>query len=222
MSFPVIADNNYSTEAANTTSHTVNLPANIAANDLLIVFFAADGNDGITWPAGWTKFFTRSQTLGCTIECAWRKATGSEGGTIVVTSAGAQKSAHGSWHVTGAENPSIQPPEASSGVSDNSVSPDSDNLVPVNGVRDYLWVSVEANDNDVHPTAHPSGMTPWSNLVSGSGTGECTLGVAYLNNSVASYNPAAWTLPSAQRWNAGTIAISPPGKGNTLFLGFNF
>lgn len=223
MSFPVIANTNSSTEASDTASHTVDLPANIQAGDLLLVFFSIDGNSNLTWPAGWTEFFEKGRTITCRTECAWRKATGNEGATITVTSINAQKSAHVSWRITGAEDPTVQPPEASTGTDASSVNPDSDNLTPTGGTKDYLAVSVEGNDNDTLATVYPSGFTSWGTLASGSGIGHCNIAIAYKQWAASALNPGAFTIAEAENWNAGTIAVHPSTDiDNVIFFGCNF
>ena len=82
--FPTVAATNTSSSAP-ATSHTVSLPTGIVSGDLLIVTFASNAN-AIThsWPAGWTELY--DQTSGTMSgSAAYRRADGTEGGTITVT-----------------------------------------------------------------------------------------------------------------------------------------
>jgi hypothetical protein len=83
--FPAVQTTNTSGESANVTSHTVNLPANISAGDLLIVFFSCDGDSTVTWPTadGWASIF--HQTNSVTLDIGYKIADGTEGATITVT-----------------------------------------------------------------------------------------------------------------------------------------
>src|SRR5690348_9168978 len=85
--FPVVAATNSSSNDTATTTATVNLPASIAANDLLI-FCIGFGSTSITvtTPTNWTQIFddvvaTRGQSTGC----YYKVASGSEGASVNVT-----------------------------------------------------------------------------------------------------------------------------------------
>lgn len=60
MAFPQVANSNVGTTAADTT-HVITLPANIVAGNLLMVFFATDGDNTITNWGGFTELFSLSK-----------------------------------------------------------------------------------------------------------------------------------------------------------------
>ena len=123
MASPTPQATNVSDEfAANVTSHTVSLPADISSGDLLVVAFGCHGVENITWPEGWTEIFNITEAGGATgtLAAAYRQADGEEGASITVGTGNVQQSGHCSWRITGHENPAIQAPEASTGATSAS------------------------------------------------------------------------------------------------------
>ncbi|HEX9895911.1 MAG TPA: hypothetical protein VGA78_18410, partial [Gemmatimonadales bacterium] len=120
--FPQVVATNTSATTTASTSHTVSLASGIQSGDLLIAMLSGYFDSGSTpvdvdWPAGWTEFFEQdatSSTLHLAVAGAYRKADGSEGSTISVTTNLAVLAAHNAYRITGAADPAVQPPEAAS------------------------------------------------------------------------------------------------------------
>ena len=62
MAFPVVAATSNSANSGGGTSHAVSLPAGIEAGNLLLVFFATDGDNTISNWGGFTEIFNKSDT----------------------------------------------------------------------------------------------------------------------------------------------------------------
>ena len=210
MAFPVIAATNTSLEdAANVTSHTVNLPAGIVSGNLLIVVFNADGTGVGTFPAGdWTVI--NSQGSGANrLTIAYRQADGGEGSTITVTTAAAERSAHVAYRITGHEDPATQAPQDASTFAASGVNPDPPDLTPTGGAKDYLWIAIEGHDRDRTTDAFPTNYV--SNQLNARGTGANSVAVAMATDEVnaASENPGTFTISASDQWAAVTIAVHP-------------
>ena len=218
MAFPQKADTNSSVNDGGGTSHTVSLPANIDADDLLIIFFATDGDNTVTDWDGFTGFFNLSNATASSLSIGWKKATGSEGATVTLTTSSSEKSAHVSWRITGAEDPDTQAPEASTGVTTNSQFPDPDLLTPTGGAKDYLWIAVEGNDDDDTATVFP--LPDHNETSTASGSGSCSVGVCADELNQASLNPSTFTIPTEQ-WVACTVAVHPVSGPVNLTINVN-
>lgn len=156
--FPVIEDTAVSLSASGVTSHTVNLPPSIVSGETVFGIFQKFGSeDDVTWPAGWTEltFFGAS---GRGISIGWRKADGGEGSSITVDTGISRRSATAVYRISGATDPTVTPPEISSGASGTSATPSSDSLTPTGGSKKYLWFTSCVHDaNSDAPIDGPSG-----------------------------------------------------------------
>lgn len=145
MSFPTVAAVNGGNQvAADVTSHTVNLPASIAANDLLLGFFTSDGDPVITWPGDWTLLFETVTGTAARFSCYYKIASGSEGASITVTTDVNEKSAHTTYRIgvgsfTGT-------PEAGTSATGTSTTPNPPSLSPSWGANDALWIAALGYD----------------------------------------------------------------------------
>jgi hypothetical protein len=92
MAYPQVAASNNSAQATATYDHTVNLPANISAGNLLLVFFVVDSNPTITFPEGWTQLFQAANGTYVNFGVWYRIAGGGVGGGVVTVSPQALKS----------------------------------------------------------------------------------------------------------------------------------
>lgn len=208
--FPLVKDINLSTSLTNQTTHIIDLPANIDAGNLLIVCFSCDGDSGeISWPAGWTEFFRELNGTDVTLALAYRQADGGEGATIAVTTVNAQMTAHCSYRISGAEDPVIQPPEASTHEIGLTSNPNPPIRTPVGGPTDYLWLAVHGVDSltstSVYPTGYTNGITIAVNDLGG-----CGIAAAERELNAGSEDPGTFTVSAAEQWIATTVAIYPP------------
>ena len=213
MAYPQVGATNHSIETDDTTSHTVSLPANIQAGETLLVFFATDGDtyDEISFPAGWTVI-ERENEPSVTVAVAWRKADGNEGASITVTTgAVSERSAHISYRISGATDPTVTPPEVSGGVSGSDANPNPDSLTPTGGSKGYLWIAVAACDGlrtfTGYPTNYSNGET-YQAPDGGSAWG-CSVAVARRELTADSEDPGTFTISFTEGWVACTVAVYP-------------
>jgi len=219
VTFPTVEATNETSITAAGTSHAVNLPASIAAGDLLLVILAGGGTNALQFNAlgGWSELLDENVTFGAHVW--YREADGAEGATVTFTSTASSRSAAISYRISGAEDPATQAPEISSVGTGTSNAPNPNTVTPTGGAKDYLWITFFANgsteeaDDD---TWLNNAATNYSNpLQVTSGTGGTNvgaiLGASQRTNNAASEDavwPASSTDTSAA-WRAFTIAVHP-------------
>lgn len=216
MAFPVIAATNTSSHTSNTTSHTINLPSGIVSGNLLIVFFTCgppnNGDVTITWPAGWNILSETflAGSLGHKQSTYYRRADGSEGSTITITTSALRVSAHGSYRITG--HHATRNPEAGVAATGSSTSANPPSLNPSAwGTEDTLWAAFgSAESGAAQFSGFPSGYTLNQLSVSGNNV---QLGAAAKQSRVESEDPGTFTNPNAP-WIAQTFAV-PPAPDDT-------
>lgn len=216
MAFPVVAATNTSETNPTSTTHVVNLPASIAAGDLLIIVVAAGiGNTAgtgvtITPAAGWTELFDDNATAGGAAWCAYKIASGSEGATVSVTSSATSLSVHcsyriNSWHGT-------TPPEATVLGAGGSTSLDPPSQTASWGSDDNLWIALATWKNatsafSAYPTNYTSNQVALNNSHAGSSDG--ALAIATRNVTTATEDPGAFTLLASSSSHNATIVVRP-------------
>lgn len=206
MAFPQVEATNHSAEGVTTTSHTVSLPANIQAGETLLVFFAYDSATTVSFPAGWTEIYDNIR-----LAIAWRKADGGEGASITVTTAASKQTAHISYRISGAIDPTETPPEVSTGVFGGSLYPDPDALTPTGGENEYLWIAATGTDDGRDLIiAFPTNYTDGEAYQSAESYLGCCIGVARRELEASSENPSTFTLEEIEQWDACTVAVYPP------------
>lgn len=216
--FPIVGSMVESAQTSDTTTHAVTMPAGITEGDLLLVFFAADGNTALTWPAGWNTASnlifretqcTTGQTCANTLEARYKVATAADVTTtsISVTSGAAERSAHHSFRIynyTGT-------PESrdSEGTVDFAGNPPS--LPPTWGSQNTLWLAVMAKASGTTIlTNYPTNYTNGERQQGGSGANGVDLYSARRELNAASENPSdfTWTVSSgSDAWIAATVGI---------------
>lgn len=211
MAFPQVVGSQLSSRASNAVDDVVDLPASVAAGDLIIVFHFSDGPAlSVTFPSPWVEI-KDALTSGSvsTVAVGYLIASGGET-TVTVTkavterfSAIAIRISSASWHGT-------TPPEITTGVTGSNTTPDPDSLDPAGwGTEDTLWIAVMAFDDsagsgtvDAYPYASNNLKAPG---VSSAGNGAiCTT-----ESAVASIDPGTFTINPTDEWWAGTVAVRP-------------
>jgi hypothetical protein len=205
------------TTAAGT--HNVNVGSPVAGT-LLIVFARYPADPGAVTFTGYTPFGgpdTSDATDDTTI-VFYRWADGAEGATDVCSPTNSVKAAYICWEVTGAENPSVSPPQISAvavgTTSANTANPDS--VAPANPPQDTLYLAMAAGGGEVG--AYTGAPANYGNLVTAnSGTGgaaasNCFMGGASRQITASSSDdPGAFTHGAhTGGWTAFAVAIREP------------
>lgn len=197
---PVIATTNNGADGASGTSATVNLPASIAAGDLLIIFAALSAGTSPS-ASGWTTFgFSKGFILA-------KIAGGAEGASVSVSWTTTSKSAFYSMRITGSAGGSVAACMNAVFSSGTSVSPDPINNAPGWGALNILWIAMYGTGTGATSAFPPSYTNTQYNNSSGS---NAQLGVASRNLNAISEDPGAFTTNPSQTWGALSLGIKPP------------
>ena len=219
MAFPVVEGTAISAQSTSSNPNGISLPAGVVAGDLLLVIYEVSNPVSITFPAGWTVFFTQvGGSFGgvlCNQVLAYKKAVGGETSINVSPGAGRGYAAN-AYRISGVLNPAIQAPEAVGTGGEDALppsgSPDPPLLTPTGGSKDYLWITGYASSasNGVLPPASYINQI----LIASAGGGRCNSARREL--TAASEDPGAWTHFGS--YAVTTIAIHPglPGGIATL------
>lgn len=217
MTFPVRSTTTTAFGTA-ATSHNVNMPATVAAGDLLIMWFFMGPSPGtVTEPSGWTRI---AQGI---CQLCWKIADGTEGGTTAdFVTLNAIKAAANVDRITGWRNGGgtvFTVPGG--GIADvyyadtgpPGTQPDPPSNTPDPGAEDYLWLVMgvvnTSSANPTFPTNYTSGVTA-SSGGSGSASTKVTGGVAERALNTTVQDPGAFTFGTTNTsWYAITMAIRP-------------
>ena len=218
MTSPTIVQNTSSADTDEGTSHVVDLPASLTTGNLLVLGFGVRADSTVTWPAGYTKFGSdlKGGATDPTLSTAYRKITGSEGGTITVTTGTGAKSVHIVYEITGMKDPASQAPERSTGATGNATAPDPDSITPTGGSKDYLFLAFHSERNFNTTTAAP---TNYGNLINEKGTSTNAITCASADRALtaASDDPGVFAAGDDTGWSACTVAVHPPDSGMLPF-----
>ena len=196
-----------STEGVETASPVITLPSGIVSGDLLIVVLGVRANT-VGKISGWTSFANSAATL-TDQRSFWRKADGGEGATVTASlSTSTINWTAIAYRYSGAADPDIQPPEGATAFLDvDDVNPDSPNLTPTGGGKDYVWISTFFHRINGLPTVFPDNYVN-TGSIQGPAANPNATGYCDRELNAASENPSAFTAQSAD-WSATTIAIHP-------------
>lgn len=206
MAFPQVVATNGGEQGSLSQSHTINLPANIASGNLLIILFKCRASTTISWPAGWTEIFQddggRTQKLGA----CYKVAEGNEGATALITTSGNVRSAHISYRITNYSGA----PEAGTVSDATGSTPNPPSLSPSWGQADSLWLAICGWSRATSATlsSYPSNYTDGHNYYNSSTSG-CGIASAQRELNASSEDPGTFGLSASAIWLANTIAIKP-------------
>lgn len=199
--------------------YTISRPAGVSGQ-LTIVILSTDGQPTLTWPSGYTQFFTQTRAAGHTMYGAYHQEDGSEGTTFNVTASASEKWAAIVYSLSGAENPSTQAPEATTvDGSSATLNPDPPSITPTGGSKDYLFIACahqngEEIDDDTWATASPTNYTPNPPRQKTSGDAGATstnvsLATAERALTASSEDPGTFTFTQSLQWVGATVAVHP-------------
>ena len=208
MTFPVVEATNTSQEAG-TTSHTVSLPASIAAGDLLIILlFAYDpglgGPPDLSTPSGWTQLYDIDDAVS-SLAGYYRIADGSEGASVNVVSSNNSNSVHNSYRISGFTGT----PEVSARATGVSATPNPPSHTPSWGAADTLWLAITHCANTAADLTAP---TNYTNIIQAN-DGAFSTGSARRELNAASEDPGTFAGADAAVWSALTMSIQGESAG---------
>jgi hypothetical protein len=216
MAFPSVAATNTTTGAA-ATNKVCNLPASIAAGDLLLLMIRTAGADTHSTPSGWDgSIFLNDASDGSddTTSLFYKQsASGSEGSTVTVNGTASLKFAALSWRISG-HDPAITP-QTSTVATGASTTPDPTTCTPTGGAKDYLWLWLGGweGEQTSPPASNPTNYST-DKIGANSGTAStvetnCRLASASRQLNAASEDAGSWTISVSDNWSAWLLAVHP-------------
>jgi hypothetical protein len=213
-----IADlNTYSLDSA-VNSHAVNLPPNIVAGDLLLMFFVINGGPTVTPASGWTELATSNN--GDTFKIYARIADGSEGATATFTNTGNQRATAVTYRITGART--VSPPTSSeiavsSAVQASTATPDPPSLTPSWGSAENLWIAVTfSTDGGFTFNSYPTDYTLGQQNVQTDGGSGNAVSVAARLLTATSEDPGTFGTTTSRNRTTHTVAVRPAVAAGSL------
>ena len=205
MTFPAITNTATSGSASSSTTHTVNLPATINANDFIVILAATDGAPTTVPPTGFTEIFDTNE-----LHVFVKVATGSEGSTVTFSTSAAESSAHitlvgDTWFED------LAGIEISTSAGATSASPNPDSVTASWGSDDNLFVAnFAASRGDRTTTGYPTNYAG-SNIDNPNGGGASGAQIACATRDLAASNddPGAFSMSGTAPNRASTIVIRP-------------
>lgn len=215
MAFPSVRSTATTNGTTASATPVVNLPATIRAGDVLLAIVRVAASGAIGWPAGWNELFDDASDAAAADQAAmaWRKADGTEGATITLSS-GNGKFAACVRAVQDAADPNIQPPEFATLAIGTSTAPNPGSLTPTGGAKDYLWMWVGCweGEQTSPPAGNPTNYSSPSGANSGTGGTVDTnvrVATAIRQLNAASEDPGSWTISVSDDWTATVVAFHP-------------
>jgi len=200
------------------TSHNITLPPTVSPGALLIVIGRVAAAGAVGLPAGWTVVQDSSDASDDVSFWAYMNtlAIGNEDGTTIACTHGSAKMVAAAVSYTGAEDPAIQPPQASTVAVGTGSNPGPTIVTPTGGAKNYLWVAIGMADGEhtSPPTTIPvnyANSAGWSTGTAGAVGINATLYLANRALNAASEDAGTWTTSVAVNtgWTSWCLAIHP-------------
>lgn len=214
MAFPKVVGIVASRTASDSTSHTVNLPAFLAADDILLSVWTSDSTGTVSYPGGWT--LGNNGTVGGEARgaVAWMRVVGDEGwddagNTISVTTANSDQASAITIAIRGAHTSTD--PAFGTQAAVASSTPDPNSLDPSGwATEETLWLVTAGWDlGTTRISDFPSGWGMQSTARSANSAAGCGVAVAALPSEVASIDPGVFTFPLSSLVIMSTIGVRP-------------
>lgn len=199
------------TASGNNTEHSLNLPATVLANELLIVFAAADGfwvNIPSTEAEGWSRVAAWASDAGCAIFV--KKAVGNEGGTTLAVSTESNEyvASHAYRIQTWSGNlTDVVIGTLSTGTGATATCP---SLTSGFGAVPTLWIAFCGTSTARSLTATPDGYTAIAQAGSNS-TNNAQVKTAHIEKTVATESPGTFIHDGNAPWCTTTVAVRGTG-----------
>lgn len=217
MAFPSVRSQATTNGTTASATPALNLPATIAAGDTLLGLFRCAVGGAVGWPANWNELVDAAPDVsGDQVSIAWKRAVGTETGTISLTSANGK---FGGIIISyaGAIDPTVRAPELSTvAVGTTPNQPDATTCTPTGGAKDYYWTTwYSMSGEQTAVTTYPTNFTLNQSGLVNSGTGgatttNVTMASAGRQQNASSQDAGVWSIAGTlEGWSAYTIAIHP-------------
>jgi hypothetical protein len=217
MTFPAVqqvVENSTNTAG---TSHVINLPTATAGQLLLIILDKGSTSATINAHGSLTELLDEASANGLYI--AYRQMDGSEPSSYTLTSSANTRTASHAYRISGAANPSVQPPVIGTTGTGTSATPDPPASATPSGTKDFLFIAFagmagEEADDDTWGNTPPTNYTPSPPRQKTCGTAGTSLGGLILAaerqlNTGSAENPGTFGVDTSAAWRSQTIIVYP-------------
>ena len=197
-----------STLSLNTTQ-TLTLPAGVQADDIVLFIVGTNDNGSatVTPPADWETLISSQGSLVFTftprITIIWRRADGTEGASIQITTSAITSGSYISHRISNVDT-ETDPYSDLVVVASFTGQPNSPALTPPWEVDRTLWLSATVVTDALNQEVAPTDYTDAINNLSAGGARS-----ARRSRIADSENPGAWSNASGAAWVAITLAFRP-------------
>lgn len=213
MTFPSVTSITESAFPTAATTHAVDMPATVAAGDLLLMFFTCFGPNSITTPTDWTQIYKKVDGSGAGA-CYAKDAVGDEDGTTVDVVVGSSVRATAQVYRIAASSwfGDLAGVEAGTAVSSSSSTPDPPSVTASWGSADNLFIeSAHYQDDDATVSSYSTNYSNGTRTACGSATANTNATTATARRELASDtdDPGTITLSQSEGWTSNTVVIRP-------------
>jgi hypothetical protein len=214
MTFPAVAATSVSSEASDTTTHTVTIPA-VSGGNLILINAGINGNPTVTKPSGFDFIFNYPFSNGTQAIFA-KVAAGTEAGTVDFSTDASEESSH-TVYVIGSWYGSLAGVEVSNGDQSNSDAPNPDAITATWGSADNLFIATNGLRRGRAVTGWPGSYTG-SNISEATDAATSGSGAAMATRNLASAtdDPGAFGLDGSTPWGAATLVVRPASAGGSF------
>lgn len=201
------------TDNTATTSHDMNLPANISDGDTVTVICCFEGDAGaITPPSGWNEEADDGDGI-VSGYCISRLCDGTEGSTVTVTTGNSVGGGAIARRYTGASG-NVEANITST--STNDANPDPPSLTPSWGAKDTVWEAAFVTGGDRALNSYPTDYVNGEYERAQAAANDSAVGSATRDLNASSEDPGTFTLSANASWLGITVAIEPEAAAPSL------
>lgn len=193
------------------TNHTVNVGSPVAGQLLIVIFRCTQNAPTVTFPAGWNQLDQSSADGSAdTMAVFWRRADGTEGASITVTTSAIARSVALCFKITGGADPYYAYYTRTNGTISGTMAFD---RIDGPTTPDYnLFIAFATWETNATVSANPG--SDWINVgefrnTGSSGAGIATITAAYVYSYHARRGPGSFSISSAQWGMNGGLLIRP-------------
>jgi hypothetical protein len=200
--FPDVRDSAISEKNVAGTTHTITLPTSVAGDLLLLYLRMGGGDTSHTLPDGWNvleNYHYNGRT-----HILWRRATGTEGASVNVTTFGSRKSIAIVQSIQHASDPEAE-------ITDGRFTTSPPPLTPSWGTQNALWFAWTAtNPTNNDFTAPPAGYEAMQTAVTevSTSTNDVRMALAQRKLLASTEDPGEFTSSGSKNgWHLATVAV---------------
>jgi hypothetical protein len=219
MAFPGVVNSAVTDGSSATSTPTINLPASLVADNLLVGFFRSAGNDSA--PSGFTDWnIIHNQSVPNAddyVTIFWKRAAGDEGADFTISASDDRFTAI----VYQIENSvAAFGPHLSSPANSTSDTPNPQSITPGGGAQDFLWIWLgswvgKATSPPDNLPAGYSDILGASSGGAGPAAGNCRTATCTQQTNAATLGRESLTISSSLAWVAWQLAVFPAAGGTT-------